>query len=468
MYRLITRSKYIINQFFIALKGTETNFTSGGINKAIFMLSVPMILEMVMESLFAVVDVFFVGKVSTNAVATVGLTESVLTIIYSVAIGLSMATTAIIARRVGEKNIKRAGDTAFQAMIFSGSVSLFLGLGGLLYAEEILRFMGGSDAIIYEGINYTKIMFAGNISIMFLFLINSIFRGAGNASLAMRSLWLANGCNIILDPIFIFGFGPIPAFGVEGAAIATTIGRFIGVAFQLFALLRGFSLVRVTRGNIVLRLNTIVNLIKISAGGIGQFLIESASWIFLVRIISLFGSEALAGYTITIRVIVFTLLPSWGMSNAAATLVGQNLGALNPSRAEKSVWLTAWYNVIFLALISILFYSAADSIIGIFTQDTQTKAYGVDGLKIICLGYIFFAFGMVMSQSFNGAGDTRTPTIVNFLVFWIIQIPMAYFLAVYFELEAKGVYITIAIAHSLHAIISTYLFRLGRWKLTKV
>ncbi|MEQ9443209.1 MAG: MATE family efflux transporter [Cyclobacteriaceae bacterium] len=468
MAHYIRRIKYLYQYLLIALKGSETNFTSGSIRRAIFLLSVPMILEMVMESLFAVVDVFFVGRVGTNAVATVGLTESVLTIIYSVAIGLSMATTALVARRVGEKNHHKAGDAAFQAIALSVLFSLIIGVCGSVFAREILEFMGGEPQLVEDGFLYTRIMFLGNISIMLLFLINGIFRGAGDASLAMKSLWLANGLNIVLDPIFIFGFGPIPEFGVAGAAIATTLGRTVGVLFQLYHLFGGKTIVKIGWDNMVIRAKTLVNLLKLASEGIGQFLVESASWIFLVRIISLFGSEALAGYTIAIRIIIFSILPSWGLSNAAATLVGQNLGADQPLRAEQSVWKTAYYNFLFLVVLSLVFYGGAPAFVGIFSDDPAVIGHGVESLRIICLGYVFLSYGMVVAQSFNGAGDTRTPLIINVFCYWLVQIPLAYVLAVWLDMGSRGVYIAIALTFSIAAVLSVLLFQRGKWKLVKV
>ncbi len=468
MTNFISFLKRFIHLFVIAIKGSEKEFTSGSINKAIFLLSIPMIGEMIMESLFAVADVFFVSKISVNAVATVGLTESILMIIYSVAIGLSMATTAIVSRRVGEKKYKRASDAAFQSIFLAVIVGAALGLAGFLFAEDILMLMGGESDLIREGVGFTKIMFAGNLSIFLLFLNNAIFRGAGDASIAMRSLWIANGLNLILDPLLIFGLGPVPAMGIEGAAIATTIGRSIGVLYQTVGLLNNRGIIRIGWNNVIIRFKTVIELIKISMGGMGQFLIETASWIFLVKVMALFGSEALAGYTIAFRVIVFTILPSWGMSNAAATLVGQNLGAGFPDRAEKSVWNTAFYNMVFLGLVSIVFFIAAEPIIGLFMQSDVVQGIGVSALRIICFGYVFFAYGMVISQAFNGAGDTKTPLIVNFFVFWVIQIPLAYWLSVTLDWQAEGVFFTIAFCHSLQAIISILLFRRGKWKTVSV
>lgn len=468
MKSLLSSLSRLFSYFVVALKGTEKEFTSGSINRAIFLLSVPMIAEMVMESLFAVVDVFFVAKVGVNAVATVGLTESILFIIYSVAVGLSMGLTAIIARRIGEKDPERAANAAFQGILISLGIAFLLGIVGFFGAADILRLMGGSEELIADGIGYTKIMFAGNLSIVLLFVINAIFRGAGDASIAMHSLWIANGLNIVLDPILIFGLGPIPAYGVMGAAIATTIGRSIGVAYQLFHLFNGASVIKLGWKNVVIKFKTITEILKVSLGGMGQFLIESASWIFLVRIMSLFGAEALAGYTIAFRVIVFTILPSWGLANAAATLVGQNLGANEPERAEQSVWRTAFYSMIFLGIVSVLFFTLADPITAFFTSEEKVQSVAAMSLKIICFGYLFFAYGMVISQAFNGAGDTRTPMVINVFVFWVFQIPFSYFLAVNMNLQEVGVFISIAVAHSLHAIVCVVLFRRGKWKTVKV
>ena len=466
--RIAHNIKSIILNFGQAVKGGEQDFTSGSINKAIFMLSVPMILEMVMESLFAVVDVFFVSKVSVNAVATVGLTESVLMIVYSIAVGLSMATTALVARRIGEKKPEEGAVVAVQAILLALSLSLIIGLIGGIFAPDILRLMGGEESLVEEGYGYTRIIFLGNATIMLIFLINAVFRGAGDASIAMRSLWISNILNMMLDPIFIFGLGPIPAFGVEGAAIATTIGRGTGVMYQIYSLAKGTGVIRVTLKVIKLRLDVITNLVKVSIGGILQFLIETASWIFLVRIIAEFGSAALAGYQIAFRIIIFTLLPSWGMSNAAATLVGQNLGANKPERAESSVWRTALYNVVFLTFVGLVFYVFARQFVGIFTSVDDVMVHGILALQIICFGYVFFAYGMVMVQAFNGAGDTRTPTIMNIFIFWVFQIPFAYWMSIHLNLGPVGVFWAIAIAHSIVAVVGVIIFKRGRWKLVKV
>jgi putative MATE family efflux protein len=459
--------KYL-RYFLEALKGGEQDFTEGNLNKAIFLLSIPMIIEMSMESIFAVVDVFFVSKVSVNAVATVGLTESVMMIVYSVAVGLSMAATATVARRIGEKNAQAASVAAVQAVILGLSFALVIGLAGAFYAREILEIMGGSPELIAEGYGYTRWIFIGNGSLMMIFLINAIFRGAGDASIAMRALFLANLINCILDPMFIFGLGPIPAMGVEGAAIATTTGRSIGVVFQVYHLFKGNSRIKITIRSLVVKWDILKNMVKVSIGGVGQFLIESASWIFLMRVMSLFGESALAGYTISFRVLVFTLMPSWGLANAAGTLVGQNLGALKPDRAETSVWRTALINVIFLGIVGAVFLIFAEEVIAIFTPDEAVVSFGTQSLQIICLGYVFFAYGMVLIQAFNGAGDTKTPSVINIFVFWIFQIPFAYWLAVTMEWGPSGVFWAIAVAHSLLAIIGVIIFRRGRWKTVQV
>lgn len=459
--------KYIL---FIqyAIKGTNEDLTNIKISRAIILLSIPMVLEMVMESLFAVVDVFFVAQVSTNAVATVGLTESVITIVYSLGIGLSMAATAMVARRIGEKKKTEASHTAVQSIILTLAVSFVLSVAGFVYGEEVLRLMGGEEELIKEGRWYTKILFASNGTIMLLFLINGIFRGAGNAAIAMRALWISNILNMILDPLFIFGWGPIPAMGVTGAAVATAIGRSIGVLYQLYHLLRGTGVISISFQHIKPDFSVIGRIIKIASGGVGQFLIESASWIFLVRIISNFGSEVLAGYTIALRIIIFTILPSFGISNAGATLVGQNLGAKLPDRAEKSVWLAARYNVVFLFTVSLIFYAFSNEIVGIFTDVEAVKKEAIKAVRYICFGYIFFAYGMVLSHAFNGAGDTKTPTIINFVCFWLFQIPLAYFMANNLGLGSDGVYLGIVFAFSLLAVISIIWFKRGKWKLTEV
>lgn len=452
----------------MALSGKETDFTSGSIRRAIFLLSVPMVFEMLMESLFALVDIAFVSRVSVNAVATIGLTESVLTLIYAVAMGLSMAATAIVARRVGERDVEGAKRAAVQALALGVSISLVIGILGFVYAKEILALMGAGDDLIEEGYGYTRIMMGGNITVLLLFLINAIFRGAGNASIAMWVLVLSNGINIILDPIFIFGFGPIPAYGVTGAAIATNIGRGIAVLFQLWILFFGWGRVKLAFRDLVLNLGVMWNLVRVSLGGMGQYLIGTSSWIFLMRIMSEFGSEVLAGYTIAIRVMMFTLMPAWGMSNAAATLVGQNLGAGQPQRAEVSVWKTGKYNALFMGIISLFYLVFAKSIIGWFSSDIQVVAQGALCLRVIALGYVFYAYGMVVIQAFNGAGDTTTPTLINLISFWMFQLPMAYVAALVLDYGSMGVFVSITVAEVFLAILAMVWFKKGNWKRVEV
>ncbi|MEY8020162.1 MATE family efflux transporter [Muriicola sp. SD30] len=454
--------------FLVAVTGKETEFTSGSIRKAIFMLSIPMILEMMMESIFAIVDIAYVSQVSVNAVATIGLTESVVTLVYALAIGLSMAATAVVARRIGEKDQEGAARAAVQAIFLGIFIAVIIGVFGLMYSREILSLMGGSPDLIAEGHGYTKYLLGGNITIVLLFLINAIFRGAGDASIAMWTLILSNGLNIILDPIFIFGLGPIPEYGVMGAAIATNIGRGSAVIFQLYILFKGGSQIRIAVSNIVLRFKIMLNLISVSLGGIAQFLIGTSSWVFLMRLMAEFGSEALAGYTIAIRVMMFTFMPAWGMSNAAATLVGQNLGAKKPDRAEKSVWITGKYNAIFMFLISLVYLLFANSIIGLFTDVPTVIENGALCLQVVAAGYVFYAYGMVVTQAFNGAGDTRTPTKINFIAFWLIQLPFAYLVSLYLDWGVMGVFLAITLAEVLLSVMAVIWFRKGYWKQTVV
>lgn len=466
---VFNKLKTLFSLIWRGIKGDHQDFTSGSINHAIVLLSVPMILEMGMESIFAVVDVYFVSRLNDNdALAAVGLTESVLSLIYSLAFGLSMGATALVARRVGEKDEHGAEEAAVQALFLGLFVSLALTIAGLVFAEHVLRFMGGSEDLIARNGDYTRIMFGGNITIIMLFMINAIFRGAGDASLAMKALVIGNSLNIILDPILILGFGPIPAMGVKGAAIATNIGRGVAVCFQIYHLIKGSSVVKLKLAHMRIRSAIILNMIRVSLGGIAQMLIGSASWIFLMRLMSDFGSAPLAGYFIAIRIIIFAILPAWGMANASATLVGQNLGAGFPERAETSVWRAGFMNMVFLGLITVVFFSMAEYILSFFSQDPEVLRHGVQCLKIVSLGYVFYAYGMVIGQSFNGAGDTRTPTIINIVGFWVFQIPLAYALSAYFHTGPVGVYVAISLAESLMAIASIYIFRKGNWKLVKV
>ena len=461
-----------IKKFFCylmqAVRGKQEDFTSGSIRKAVFMLSIPMILEMLMESIFALVDIIFVSRVSVNAVATIGLTEAVISLVYAVAIGLSMAATAVVARRIGEKDNEGANQAAVQVIFLGVFVAAIISVIGIIYPKEILSLMGAESDLIAEGYGYTQVLLGGNVTIMLLFLINAIFRGAGDASIAMWTLVLSNGLNIILDPIFIFGLGPVPEFGVQGAAIATTIGRGTAVIAQLIILFYGWSRIKIAFKDLVLRIAVLINIIKVSLGGIGQFLIGTSSWVFLIRIMSEFGSDVLAGYTIAIRVMMFTFMPSWGMSNAAATLVGQNLGAGKPDRAEKSVWITGKYNAIFMLLVSLVYLVFAPEILNWFSEEPDVVKYGALCLQVIAAGYVFYAYGMVIIQAFNGAGDTRTPTYINFVCFWLFQLPLAYLLAISFEVGPLGVYLAIVLAETLIAIIGIILFKKGKWKEFKV
>ena len=447
-----------------ALRGTSEDLTAIPLNRAIILLAVPTILEMAMEGLFAIVDAYFVGKVSTEAAATIGMTEAVMTIIFSLGIGLSIAATAMVSRRVGEKNHEGAAVAAAQAIWIVLGLSLTIAIPGMIYSADILRLMGAEETVISEGSGYTKIMFATNAVIMLLFLLNGVFRGAGNATMAMQSLWVSNGINIVLDPCFIFGLGPFPEMGVEGAAIATSIGRGLGVCFQLYFLFKGTTVVKLKMRHFALQADIIRRLIDVGSKGAGQFLISSASWIFLMRIIALFGKEVVAGYTFAVRVIIFAILPAWGMANAAGALVGQNLGAKKPDQAEQAVWRSARFTTVYLFLISVVFFIFAPEVLGIFSPDPIVVGYGVDCLRIVCVGYFTFGYGMILSQAQNGAGDTGTPTLVNFVCFWLLQIPIAYLSAVYFEGGPNAIYWTVVGVYAVFALIFIYLFRLGKWK----
>lgn len=463
-----TTKQSIFSLFKDAVFGKQQDFTTESINKAIFMLAIPMILEMMMESIFALVDIIFVSRVSVNAVATVGLTESVLILVYAVAIGLSMAATALVARRTGEKDIEGAKQTVVQVLFLGIVISIAVSFIGILYPKEILGLMKAEPDLIEEGYRYTQILLGGNITVMLLFLINAVFRGAGNASIAMWTLILSNGLNIILDPIFIFGWGPIPAYGVEGAAIATTTGRGVAVIAQLLVLFFGAGKIKLALKDLVLRANVMINLIKTSLGGIGQFIIGTVSWLFLMRIVANFGSEVLAGYTIAIRIMMFTLMPAWGMSNAAATLVGQNLGAQQPDRAEKSVWITSRLCAYFMGVVSLIYIFFAPTFLSWFSDNSALVENGSLCLQIIAAGYIAYAYGMVITQSFNGAGDTFTPTLINFVCFWLFQLPVAYISAIVLEFGPQGVFWSITLAEVLIAVMGVWLFKKGKWKSVKV
>ncbi len=448
-----------------ALVGSSTiNYTEGSIARATFLLAVPMILEMSMESIFAIVDIFFVAGLGTAAVATVGLTEAVISLLYAVAIGLSMGVTAMVARRIGESNPAGAAQVAGQAIWVGIVVSLLVGMVGYFYAGKILLLMGADAAVVETGESYTQIMLGGSFTIVFLFLNNAIFRGAGDASIAMRSLVIANGINIVLDPCLIYGWGPFPEMGVTGAAVATNIGRGTGVLYQLYYLCSTNRRIRLHLHNMVLRLSVILSLIRISAGGIAQFLIATASWVFLMRLVSNYGSETVAGYTIALRVIMFMILPAWGLSNAVATLVGQNLGAAKPDRAEQTVWHIARYNLGYMVGVAILLLIFPVWVMSFFTTEQEVITNGVQTLRILAIGFASMSIGMVTVQAFNGAGDTMTPTWINVFCYWLVQIPLAYFLAAVVGWGALGVYWSIFTAETLMSIVGAALFLRGRWK----
>lgn len=465
------RISYLFTLIKQALKGEQQDYTTGSIRKAVFMLAIPMMLEMIMESIFALVDTYFVGHLpgAKHTVQTVGLTESVLTIIYSLAIGMSMAATAMVARRIGEKDPEAAAVAGVQSLIIALVITIVMSVAGFIYADDILRLMGGEEETVQMGVTYTRIMMGGSIVIMLLFLINGIFRGAGDASMAMKSLMVANICNIILCPLLIRGIGPFPELGLTGAAVATTIGRGIGVIYQLYHLFGSKSVVKLRRHHLNIQWPIIRSLVSIASPATIQFIIGSCSWIFLTRLVATTGhSEASSGYQIAIRIVLFFILPAWGMSNAAATLVGQNLGAGQPERAELSVIRTARYNAIFMGIVSLLFLLGAEPIVGVFTSEPAIINYAANALRIISAGYIFYGIGMVMINTFNGAGDTWTPTWINLVGFWAFQIPLAYLLAKTFDLGPLGVFIAIPVAETAIAIASVILFRRGKWKLVKI
>jgi putative MATE family efflux protein len=451
-----------------ALRGSHQDYTTSSLNRAIFLLAVPMVLEMVLESLFAVVDVFWVGRLGANAVATVGLTESMLSLVFSVAMGLSLSTTAMVARRTGEKDPEGAAVAGVQAIALGLMMSLAIGIPCWIFAPRLLQLMGASPEIVALGSGYTRICLGGSGAVLLLFLNNAIFRGAGDAAIAMRLLWVSNIINLILDPCLIFGWGPFPRLGVTGAALATLIGRSVGVLYQFYRLMRGTERIHILRRQLRLRLDVLLRLLRVSATGILQFGIAHTSWIALVRIVSIFGAAALAGYTIGIRIVIFVILPSWGMSNAAATLVGQNLGAGNPQRAEKAVWRTGLYNVIFLGSVGIFFIFFAEPVVRLFTHDPAVVPLGAACLRIVSYGNLGYAYFMVMMQAFNGAGDTLTPTIVNFFGFWLFEIPLAYWLAIPLHMRSNGAFYAIAIAEGAMAVASAILFKQGRWKKQKI
>jgi putative MATE family efflux protein len=458
------KGKNIFSFIKLALSSEHQDFTTGSIRRAVFLLAIPMMLEMCLESVFAVVDIFFVSKLGAYATATVGLTESFLTIVYSIAIGLSMAATAMVARRVGEKNHEEAARAGAQAIMLAITVTILLSVAGFFFAKDILSALGADKEVLEKGANYTRILLTGSIVIMLLFMINGVFRGAGNAAIAMKSLWLANICNIILCPVLINGWGPFPEMGLTGAAVATTLGRGIGVLYQLYHLMFGNGIIRIKLKHFLPKWDVVKSLLNVASTATLQFLIASASWIVLIRIMSRFGEDAIAGYTIAIRLIMFFLLPAWGLSNAAATLVGQNLGAKQPQRAEQSVWKTAKYNAVFMLIVSSLFLIGAEFFVRLITTDTEVTEVAVRALRIVSLGYVFYGIGMVMMNAFNGAGDSRTPTWINLFGFWAFQIPLAYLLAVQFDLGPTGVFIAIISAETAITVAGVILFKRGRWK----
>ncbi len=446
-----------------SLNGEQQDYTQGSIRKAVFLLAIPMILELSLESVFALVDMFFVGKLGQNAIATVGLTESFITIVYSVAIGLSTAATAVVARRIGEKNLDAAANSGAQALIISLLITVVLSIFGIVFAGNVLSFMGASREVVAEGTIFTRIMLGGSVSILLLFLINGIFRGAGNAAMAMKSLWIASIINIILCPILIY------YFGLKGAAIATVIGRSSGVLYQCYYLFKGCGVLKFHKQHFKINTTVISSIANIAWPATLQFVIASGSWIVLARLVAeTGGTEASAGYQIAIRNVVFFILPAWGLSNAAATLVGQNLGAKELDRAEKSVMLTTKYNAIFMSVVMLLFLFLSNPIIRFFSNNDNVVAYGTQALQIIGMGYVFYGIGMVMTQALNGAGNTKTPTIINFAGFWLFQIPLAYFLSKTLEMKTTGIFISIPVAETLIALLAWYYFKKGKWKEIKL
>jgi putative MATE family efflux protein len=447
-----------------AFRGSRRDLTQLPLGRAILLLAVPMVSEMIMESIFAVVDIFWVSKLGPDAVAAVGLTESMLTVIYAVAMGMVMGVSALVSRRTGEKDADGAARGAVQGIVLGLGLALIVGALGATLGPRLLAVMGGSAAVVATGAGYTRMMLGGSVTVVLLFVINAAFRGAGDAAVAMRTLWLANGINIVLGPFLVFGWGPFPRLGVTGAAVATTIGRGIGVLYQLRTLARGRGRLVVRRRHLRMDADSLRTIVRISRSGVLQSMVGMASWVGLVRIISTFGSQALAGYTIAVRVILFALLPSWGMSNAAATLVGQNLGARRPERAEQAVWRAAFYNLMFLGAIGLLFVLLPRGIIGLFTREPAVLEQGARCLRIVAAGFLFYAYGMVVTQAFNGAGDTRTPTVINLICFWLWEIPLAYLLAVVLGVGPAGVFWAITIGFSTFAVIGVVWFRRGRWK----
>lgn len=447
-----------------AIRGSDRDYTAGPVGPALVMLSVPMVLEMAMESLFAVVDVFYASRIGADAVATIGVTESMLTIVYTVAMGLGIGATAVVARRSGEKDEEGAAQAAAQSIALGIIVAIGIGVFGYFNAERLMRLMGATDSMIASSLGYTKVMFAGNATVTLLFLNNAIFRGAGDPAIAMRMLWISNAINIAVCPLFIFGLGPFPEMGVTGAAIGTNIGRGSAVLAQLWMLTSGRARIHITRAQMRLVPSVMLNVCRLSGSGFLQILIDTSSYIGLVRVISTFGSDALAGYTIGIRLVIFAMMPAWGLGNAAATMVGQALGAKKPERAEASVWTAGKYNAIAMGVLGAVFIIFAEPIISIYTTDPAIAPFAVSCLRIVSGGFVFFAYGLVLTQSFNGAGDTWTPTWLNLGCFWMFQIPFAWLLAIHWSMGPSGVFIAMTVAFSLLAIVSGVIFRQGWWK----
>lgn len=465
--------KYNLKKLFGEIRqaligGEEHDFTQGSIKRAVFILSVPMVAEMLMESVFAIADIFFVAKLGADAIATVGLTESVMTIVYAIAVGISVAATAIVSRRVGEKKNRKASHSAYQAILTGTVISIIITILGIVFTEDILRLMNASEAVVNDYSVYMKIIFAGNIVVMLLFVNNAIFRSAGNPILSMKVLVVANIINLILDPLLIFGLGPIPAMGIKGAAIATTIGRGIAVLYQFYIFISGKGKIRFDGISLLPDFKLIKQVLVLSWGSIFQNLVATSSWIILVRFVAVYGSEVLAGYTIALRIIMFSLLPAWGISNAASTLVGQNLGAGDPLRAEKSAWMASRVNMVFMGVISFFLVVWPSQFIGLLTPDTHIIPLGTDSLRIMSIGLIMYGLGMVMVNSLNGAGDTQTPFKINVFSFWMLEIPLAWFLSQKAGLMQNGVFWSIVIAEAFMTIIALYFFKKGKWKLKKV
>lgn len=468
MNNMHSSSRKIKTGLIKAIKGEETEFTSGSIKKAIFYLSIPMVLEMIMESVFAVVDIYFVSKLGSDAIATVGITESLITIVYALGIGLSTGVAAMVSRRIGEKKPEEASRSAWQSIITGIVIAGLIAVPGILFPEQLLRLMGANETIVNQMSGYTSIMLGGNITIMLLFIINAIFRSAGNPVLSMLVLWCANIINIILDPMLIFGIGPFPELGVAGAAVATNIGRGLAVILQLGILLKGVGIIKLNAISLKPDFNLIFRLLKLASGSVSQYIVATSSWVLLMRIMTYYGSEMVAGYTIAIRIIIFTLLPAFGIANAASTLVGQNLGANKPDRAEKSVWITGGLNVLILSLVGLIYILFPHAFIGIFTDDVAVTRYAISGLQIISIGFVSYGLGMVLVHALNGAGDTKTPFYINVICFWLFEIPLAYFLARVLDWQHVGIFISIILAETLMTLFAFIAFRSGKWKLKVV